>query len=440
MLIEPDIALAETLFARLRAQGSDGVGITRDTYGAGEQRAHDLIAATARELGLEVARDAALNLYVTLPGERRDEPVVMTGSHLDSVPRGGNYDGAAGVVAGMAVLAGWARAGGRPRRDVVVMGIRAEESAWFPVSYVGSKAAFGLLDAQALESRRADTQRTLAEHIAEHGGHPDQVAGGQAWLRAQAIDSFLELHIEQGPVLIEGGHALGIVTGICGSRRYRHARVAGRYAHSGATPRAHRQDAVVALAALIDRLQQAWRQMEADGHELTLTFGQVYTDARQADFSKVPGLASFSVDIRSRSVETLRRMDEHIQETARAIEHSHGVRFDWGPVSGSQAAVMDAPLRQALDEAARAIGVAPRELPSGAGHDSATFANQGIPTAMLFVRNAHGSHNPEEAMDMADFAAGTRTLGRVLAARAGLAGAPADARGNTGDSPSCQPA
>ncbi|MFJ0675835.1 Zn-dependent hydrolase, partial [Bordetella bronchiseptica] len=103
MLIEPDIALAETLFARLRAQGSDGVGITRDTYGAGEQRAHDLIAATARELGLEVARDAALNLYVTLPGERRDEPVVMTGSHLDSVPRGGNYDGAAGVVAGMAV-------------------------------------------------------------------------------------------------------------------------------------------------------------------------------------------------------------------------------------------------------------------------------------------------------------------------------------------------
>lgn len=440
MMIEPDIVLAETLFARLRAQSDDSVGITRDTYGAGEQRAHDLMADTARELGLEVARDAALNLYVTLPGERRDEPAVMTGSHLDSVPRGGNYDGAAGVVAGMAVLAGWARAAARPRRDVVVMGIRAEESAWFPVSYIGSKAAFGLLDAQALESRRADTQRTLADHIAEHGGQPGQLAAGQARLSPQAIDSFVELHIEQGPVLIESGHALGIVTGICGSRRYRQARVVGRYTHSGATPRTYRQDAVVALAALIDRLQQVWRQLEADGRELTLTFGQLYTDARQADFSKVSGLVSFSVDIRSRDPETLGLLDEHIKQTAHEIEHSHGVRFDWGPVSGSQAAVMDDALRQALGEAARAIGVTPRELPSGAGHDSATFANQGIPTAMLFVRNAYGSHNPEEAMDMADFAAGTRTLGRVLAARAGLVIGLANTHSNTGDSTSCQSA
>ncbi|MGE8615855.1 MAG: Zn-dependent hydrolase [Achromobacter veterisilvae] len=421
-MIEPDMALAARLFEQLRALSFDGMGITRDTYGAGEQRAHALMADTAQRLGLEIRRDAALNLYLTLPGRHRDKPVVMTGSHLDSVPRGGNYDGAAGVVAGLAVLAGWIRDGAQPDRDVTVMGVRAEESAWFPVSYIGSTSAFGLLSPQALSSRRADTGRTLSEHIGELGGQPEAIARGEAALRPEAIDCFVELHIEQGPVLEGDGHALGVVTGICGSHRYRQAQVKGRYAHSGATPRTHRQDAVVALAALIERLQREWRDLEAAGHELTLTFGQVNTDARQADFSKVPGQVNFCVDMRSRSVDTLRLLDSLLQKTAGELEASHGVRFEWGPVSGSQPAVMDEALQQALRDAALASGVQPRLLPSGAGHDAATFSNRGIPTAMLFVRNANGSHNPDEAMDMDDFASGVRSLGQVLALRAGLAG------------------
>lgn len=420
-MIEPDLALAASLFEQLHASSFDGVGITRDTYGAGEQRAHALMADNARRLGLEVRVDAALNLYLTLPGRHREKPVVMTGSHLDSVPRGGNYDGAAGVVAGLAVLAGWIREGAQPDRDVTVMGIRAEESAWFPVSYIGSTSAFGLLSPQALSSRRADTGRTLAEHIGGLGGRPEALARGEAELRPESIDCFVELHIEQGPVLEGGGHALGVVTGICGSHRYRQAQIKGRYAHSGATPRTHRQDAVVALAALIERLQREWRDLEAGGHELTLTFGQVNTDPMQADFSKVPGQVSFCVDIRSRSADTLRLLDSLLLAAAGELEASHGVRFDWGPVSGSQPAVMDEPLQHALRGAALAAGVQPRQLPSGAGHDAATFSNRGVPTAMLFVRNANGSHNPEEAMAMDDFAAGVRCLGQVLAMRAGLA-------------------
>jgi len=421
-MTEPDIALAERLFDQLRAQSHDGVGITRDTYGPGEQAGHDIMEACARQLGLEVRKDAALNLYLTLPGRQRDLPAVVTGSHLDSVPRGGNFDGAAGVVAGLAVLAGWVRAGLAPQRDVTVMGIRAEESAWFPVSYVGSKAAFGLLDAAALQSARADTRRSLGDHMRDCGGQPELVAAGVPTLRAAELDCFVELHIEQGPVLIGGGQALGVVSGICGSHRYRDARVRGRYAHSGATPRGHRADAVVALAALIDRLQDAWAELEADGHELTLTFGQVYTNPKQADFSKVPGLVSFTVDIRSRNTDTLRLMDERLHETANAIADAQGVSFEWGPVSGSQPALMDDALRQALHDAAAAADASVRDMPSGAGHDSATFANQGVPSAMLFVRNANGSHNPDEAMAMADFAAGVRTLGQVLGQRAGVSG------------------
>lgn len=423
-MTEPDLDLAQRLFDGLRDAGFDGVGITRDTYGDGEQRAHALVAQAAHALGLQVRRDAALNLYVTLPGRDRAAPAVLTGSHLDSVPRGGNYDGAAGVVAGMAVLAGWVRAGRVPARDVTVIGIRAEESAWFPVSYIGSKAAFGILPAAALEVRRFDTGRTLADHLSALGGRPGDVATGRAALAPASIACFVELHIEQGPVLLAEGTPLAVVSGICGSLRYREAKVTGRYAHSGATPRGHRQDAVVALSELVVQLQSAWARMEDQGHELTLTFGQVSTDPAQADFSKVAGLVRFCIDIRSRSPQTLQRMDAELRLAVQAVEAARGVRFDLGPSSGSQPGVMDTPLQAELDAGVRALGLQAHAMPSGAGHDAAVFATQGVPTAMLFVRNAHGSHNPDEAMDLADFAAGTRVLAGVLAQRAGLDASP----------------
>jgi N-carbamoyl-L-amino-acid hydrolase len=419
-MIEPDLNLARHLFKQLHAAGFDGVGITRDTYGHGEQRAHDLMADSARALGLEVGMDAALNLYMTLPGRDRRAPVVMSGSHLDSVPRGGNYDGAAGVVAGLSVLAGWISAGVEPACDVTVIGVRAEESAWFPVSYIGSKAAFGRLPPAALEARRFDTGRSLAEHLAGQGGQADLLAAQQAHLDAEKINCFVELHIEQGPVLLDGGHEIGVVSGICGSLRYRQAQAHGEYAHSGATPRSHRRDAVVATAALIHRLQQDWAEMEMQGHELTLTFGQVNTDPQQADFSKVSGRVDFCIDIRSRSDATLRQMDRQIRQAAAGIEQQHGVRFDLGAPSSSQAAAMDAELRLALKEAALQLQLRTHDMPSGAGHDAAVFANQGVATAMLFVRNVNGSHNPDEAMDMNDFAGAARVLAHVLGKRAGL--------------------
>ncbi len=135
--IKPDRELTETLFSALYECGFDGRGITRDSYGAGEQRAHKLMMTEAKRLGLVVHQDAALNLYITYPGSEPAEPVVMTGSHLDSVPCGGNFDGAAGVVAGMAILSAWVQAGIRPEKSVCVMGIRAEESGRYPCGCCG---------------------------------------------------------------------------------------------------------------------------------------------------------------------------------------------------------------------------------------------------------------------------------------------------------------
>jgi N-carbamoyl-L-amino-acid hydrolase len=416
-LIEPDLTLAAGLFEQLRVMSFDGVGITRDTYGLGEQRAHDLLAQTAEILGLEVSRDAALNLYMTLPGRDRLAPPVITGSHLDSVPRGGNYDGAAGVLAGIAVLAGWRKAGYQPEISITVMAIRAEESAWFPLSYLGSKAAFGLLGAEALEVRRSDNQRTLAEHLSTLGGDAERLINGPAHLSAANLNCFIELHIEQGPILEDAGQPLGIVSGICGSLRYRQASVHGQYAHSGATPRLHRQDAVLAAAELVTGLYQDWTELEQRGHQLTVTSGQFATDALQADFSKVSGEVNFCVDFRSRSLETLALIDQRLQQRIIAISARHGVTFTLGAQTRSAPGVMDEALVTLLQHVACRQAIPSMTLQSGAGHDAALFAAQGVPSAMLFVRNANGSHNPDESMALDDFAAAVRVLGAALKMR-----------------------
>jgi N-carbamoyl-L-amino-acid hydrolase len=159
------MTLAERLLETLRERTADTVGVTREGYGAGEEVAHAIVREAAGAFDLEVRNDHAGNLYMTLPGADRAAKQVIVGSHLDSVPRGGNYDGAAGVVAGMAAVAGMRRAGYRPARDITVMVTRAEEGgAWFPRGYPGAKAALGIMPPENLEHRRRDSGRTLAEH------------------------------------------------------------------------------------------------------------------------------------------------------------------------------------------------------------------------------------------------------------------------------------
>jgi len=410
----PDFDLARDLFSRLQRESFDGTGITRASYGAGEQFAHALVAETARGLGLEIARDAALNLYLTLPGSDRTAPRAMTGSHLDSVPSGGNYDGAAGVIAGLAVLAGWRRAGFVPGADATVMAIRAEESTWFPVSYLGSRAAFGTIPRAVLDARRVDTGRTLAEHLAECGGDPEAF-GRDTFLDPARIARFVELHIEQGPVLTGLGIALGAVSGIRGSFRFRDARAIGEYAHSGATPRGARRDAVRAAALLIAALDDDWQQLEAEGRDLVMTVGQLATDPAQHAFSKVAGEIALCLDVRSLEPGTLERVEALVRRRAAEIGARTAVAFELGSRTGSEPAAMDPGVQRALNAAAARHGIAMHTMASGAGHDAATFAARGVPSGMLFVRNDRGSHNPAEAMDFADFELGTRVLGDVLA-------------------------
>jgi N-carbamoyl-L-amino-acid hydrolase len=410
--LTPDVELAARLFDALRETSFDGVGVTRDAYGPGEQRAHDLVRAEAEALGLEIAVDPAGNMLMTLPGADRTAKRIVLGSHLDSVPQGGNYDGAAGVLAGLATVAGLRQAGFVPGRDLVVLAIRAEEAgAWFPTSYPGSHAALGRLPAAVLEVKRMDTGRTLGQHMGEMGFDPAAVAAGLCLLPPASVAAYLELHIEQGPVLDAEEIPVGIVTGIPGSRRLRAARVLGEYNHSGATPRRYRADAAIALAELAHRLDEHWGALEAQGHELVCTFCVLATTA-EAGFTKIPGEARFQLDLRSVQSASVDAMFSELHRLIAAIEARRGVRFELGAETGSWPSPMDVALQDGLARAAEAGGIAYRAMASGGGHDAAAFAQAGVPAAMLFVRNQNGSHNPHEAMRMEDFAAGCAVMTR----------------------------
>lgn len=409
-MIQLDLGLATTLFAQLDRATRHGRGIVRDSYGAGEQAAHDIMRAAAERIGLEISTDAIGNLTLTLPGAERRSPRILIGSHLDSVPQGGNFDGAAGVVAGLCALASLREAGFVPRCDIGVMGIRAEESSWFDVSYLGSAGAFGLLDPGCLSVRRSDTKRTLEETLIERGFDPEALRQRRRLLDPAQVRAYLELHIEQGPRLVAEGLPAAVVTGIRGCKRFRNARCVGEYGHSGALPRNLRHDAVAATVALLHHMEDVWLRQEAEGADLLITTGELYTDPAMQAPSKVPGETHFVLDLRSVSEDTMNAVAAEAQRAAERIGKQYRVSFDLGAATDSPPAVMDVRLRQKL----LTLLEQPLEMPSGAGHDAAVFAKVGIPAAMILVRNDHGSHNPDEAMTIEDFGVGARALTALL--------------------------
>ena len=265
--------LAGDLFDALRQDGAANLGVTRDPYGPGEQRAHATVERFARGLGLEIARDAAANTYMTWKGRDPALPSIVMGSHLDSVPNGGNFDGAAGVVAGLVAVAALQAAGVQPACDVTVMGIRAEESIWFQVSYLGSRGALGTLPEGALEAKRIDTGRSLAEHVKECGGDPASLRAGARYLDPARLRAFLEVHIEQAPSLVDAGLAVAIGTGIPGNFRHAEARIIGRNEHVGLARR-FRQDAGLAGAEFHMAMDALWREYDAR-HPDGLHIGEV---------------------------------------------------------------------------------------------------------------------------------------------------------------------
>ncbi len=398
------------LFDRLRQDGLDEPGVSRDPYGAGEQRAHATVAKAAETLGLEIARDDAANLYMTLPGRDRTAPVLVIGSHLDSVPHGGNFDGAAGVLAGLAAVTALRAMDRTPECDIVVMGIRAEESVWFQVSYIGSRGSLGTLPEGALDVRRVDTGRTLADHIAECGGNPGALkAGARHFPDPARIRAYVELHIEQAPSLIEAGRPVAICTGIPGNFRFPDAWIEGRHDHVG-LPRRFRHDAAMAGAEFAMALDSLWADYEERGIPMACTLGRFHTDAAAHGLTVVPGTFHFSLDVRAYEETVLAELEEKVQRIIEGIEQRRGVRFHLGQTARAAVGLVDPAIKAGLENAAFDQGIPILHIGSPASHDAAAFGAAGVPMGMIFVRNANGSHNPDESMTIDDFLDGTTVL------------------------------
>jgi N-carbamoyl-L-amino-acid hydrolase len=400
---------ASGLFDQLRRDGQDEPGVSRDTYGPGEQRAHETCAAAAVAMGLTIERDPAANLYMTMPGLDASEKRIVIGSHLDSVPHGGNFDGAAGVVAGLVAIQALRRLGVTPRRDVTVMGIRAEESIWFQVSYIGSRAALGTLPDGSLDVRRIDTGRTLADHIADCGGDPASIRSGSRYLDPARLHAFLELHIEQAPSLVEAGCPVGIGTGIPGNFRYPDAWIEGSNDHVG-LPRRFRRDAALAGAEFAMALDAMWQEYDTRGIPMACTIGRFHTDPKQHGLTIVPGTFHFSLDVRAYDEAVLAELDQRVDAIIAGIQRRRAVRFHPGTKARAAVGPVDAGIRASLTRGAASLGIETIELGSPASHDAAAFAACGVRMGLIFVRNANGSHNASEAMTIEDFLDGAAVL------------------------------
>jgi beta-ureidopropionase / N-carbamoyl-L-amino-acid hydrolase len=412
--VEAQRPMIEALFGQLRRDGLDAPGVTRDPYGEGEQRAHATVARVAETLGLEIARDDAMNLYMTLPGRDRGAPVLVIGSHLDSVPHGGNFDGAAGVVAGLAAVAALRALGLTPRCDVTVMAIRAEESVWFQVSYIGSRASLGTLPDGTLDVRRIDTGRTLADHITDCGGNPAALRAGRRHFDPTRIRAYLELHIEQAPSLVEAGRSAAICSGIPGNFRYPAARIEGRHDHVG-LPRRFRHDAAMAGAEFAMALDSLWEEHDRTGIPMACTLGRFHTDPAAHGLTVVPGAFHFSLDVRAYDATVLADLEQTVGRIIAGIEQRRGVRFHLGPRAAAAVGAVDPDIAAGLAAASRDLAIPVLSIGSPASHDAAAFAAVGVRTGMIFVRNANGSHNPHEAMVIEDFLDALSILTRWMA-------------------------
>jgi N-carbamoyl-L-amino-acid hydrolase len=406
--------LALELFQTFRDMSFDGVGISRETYGPAETAAIEVIERVAQEHGLATKWDAARNLIVRLPGRDSTLPVVATGSHLDSVPQGGNFDGAAGVIASlMGIIA--AQQLGTPLRDIELYVLRGEESAWYGgPCYFGSRALFGQLTAADFGSTHRSSGKTLEHHMGTCGVDLGPLKTALPLLNPDRLACWMELHIEQGPVLIAREKPIGVVTGIRGNVRRRRVVCRGEAAHSGAVPRWLRHDAVLAMAELLVRLDEHWRMLQEWGEDLVLTSGVVETNPKEHAVSRVPGEVSFALEYRSQDAKTLKSFGNVIDSECEQVGKKRGVSFNLGPAVFTEPARMSDKLTALLKQEADAADIPYEIMPSGAGHDSAVFANAGVPSSMIFVRNDKGSHNPHESMDYPDFFAGSEVLARAL--------------------------
>jgi hydantoinase/carbamoylase family amidase len=373
--------------------------------------ANEKVAGWMREAGMTAQQDAIGNMVGRYEGTKPDAPVVMIGSHLDTVRNGGRYDGIMGVITGIAVVEALHKAGRRLPFAVEVVGFGDEEGVRFDATLIGSRAIAGTLPSSILQAKDAEGT-TLAKALTEFGLDPKKV--NDVVRHRGDLLAYLEVHIEQGPVLERENLPLGVVTAICGATR-RRFHFTGEAGHAGTVPMNARKDALVGAAEAVLAAEAVGRE-----HGIVATVGRIA--AEPGAINVVPGGASFTLDLRAdadtKRAAALADLDTRINQIAKRRSLAMTAEtFHDAPASPC------APhLQELFGGAIESLGFKSIKLPSGAGHDGMAMVAI-APIGMLFVRCAKGiSHNPAEAVIADDVGLGALALSAALEKLAGKAG------------------
>lgn len=377
-------------------------GVDRQTLTEAEIEARAELVRWGRALGLTPFTDAAANLFLRLEGREPELPPVLAGSHIDSQPTGGKFDGAYGVLAALEAVQAIQAAGVRPRRSIEVVAWTNEEASRFAPGMTGSELFTGVKTLEQVAGLKdGDGIRmgdALAAVLAADRDIPQRPFG-------LPVAAFLEPHIEQGPVLEREGIPVGVVSGIQGTRRYR-VRVTGEAAHAGTAERHERRDALMAAIRMVAAIDRA--AMDPADTKLTVGLFQVTPNAP----SVVPAEVFFSIDLRHPENEVVDRLDGEIRRIVEA---------ERGPCDAALNQIAHAPslsfspeIRATLSRAASDLGIPHRDIYSAAGHDARQL-HYFCPTGMIFVPCRDGiSHNPAEWAEPADLRAGAKVLADAL--------------------------
>ncbi len=414
-MVQGTSALTAQVLSDLReldAQTGGKGGAQRVAWTPTWERARALFTQRAIGSGFTPERDRAGNIWVELPGE--SDSLVVLGSHLDSVPAGGWLDGALGVWAGLGVLEGLLRDDVRPRYSVAVVDWADEEGARFGRSLYGSSAFVGGLDVKELAGLVDSDGKAAVDVLREAGIAIDSLGGADP--RLSRVAAYLELHIEQGPILEEAGEAVATVTGTVGIRRDR-VSFEGQSAHAGPTPMEGRGDALLAAAEVALALE-----------DLACRYGGRATAGRLDLEPGVPtaicGHSDLFADLRHEDAETLERMDAELGRIVESCAAARGIGVERRRVWSIEPRAFDQRLIDAGREACARAGGTDFTMPSGALHDAAELAPL-VPTTMIFCASRRGlSHCPEEDSDEDDLECAIRAfdaLTRSVAERADLA-------------------
>ncbi len=395
MLTNSSLAkLAEEVIARCQKLASfseDAVGTRRTFLSAPMHDCHREVSSWMKTLGMIVSVDAVGNLRGFYPGTSPGAPRIMMGSHLDTVPNAGAYDGILGVVLAVALvesLDGMKRPFG-----IEVIGFSEEEGVRFGVPFIGSRALVGRVDEELL-SRKDAQGISVRKAIQDFGLNPNEIS--KAALREDVL-GFLEFHIEQGPVLESLGRPLGLVEAIVGQNRLEFT-FSGQANHAGTTPMNLRHDALAAAAEWIVAVENLAKQTTG----IVATVG--FVEAKPGAMNVIAGEARATLDIRHASDRARTEALDELIRQAESIAARRGVTVKWRTLLAQNAVAMDPFLTRQIEQAIQKAGCAPHRMASGAGHDAMILAEK-VPAAMIFLRTPGGiSHDPAESVHLDDVA------------------------------------